>query len=188
MCYWGNRTWYISRDVFRTVLTIYNRAFIWKLLPGLTHFHHKLKSYDIFWKFFYYILSFLSGKGVLIHLDRISFSESAIKVRAPQGSSFVPTLSLSRISEVLLKFDEVLLVILVSTQNVTRYLPCTKKVRWPLSRNCALMTQLSWIKSILWLLILDKIQFASFDQSVNSGSIGIGMNGSSLRKSSFLRC
>ena len=34
---------------------------------------HKHKSYDIYWKSFYHILSFLNDKGILIHFNR-SFS------------------------------------------------------------------------------------------------------------------
>ena len=31
---------------------------------------HKHKSYDIYWKLFYHILSFLNDKGLLIHFNR----------------------------------------------------------------------------------------------------------------------
>ena len=36
---------------------------------GYVSLPHKLKSYDIFWKLFYHILSFFTGKGLLILLD-----------------------------------------------------------------------------------------------------------------------
>ena len=36
---------------------------------------HKRKSYDIFWKLFYHVLSFLNGKVFLIHSNRNLSSE-----------------------------------------------------------------------------------------------------------------
>ena len=36
---------------------------------------HKHKSYDIFWKMFYHIFSFLNDEGLLIHFNRNLSSE-----------------------------------------------------------------------------------------------------------------
>ena len=36
---------------------------------------HKHKPYDIFWRLFYHIFSFLNGKGLLIHFNRNLSSE-----------------------------------------------------------------------------------------------------------------
>ena len=77
---------------------------------------HKTYSCEIFWKLFNHILSFLNGKMLLIYLNRKSSSESV-----SQASSFGPTLYFLCISNL---FNDVLLIILVSTQNVTNYLAC----------------------------------------------------------------
>ena len=77
---------------------------------------HKTYSCDIFWKFFYHILSFLNGKMLPIYLNR----------KSSQVSSFGPTLYFLCISNL---FNDVLLIILVSTQNVTNYLACWTKLR-----------------------------------------------------------
>lgn len=87
--------------------------------------------YDIFWRLFYHSSSFLNGKGLLIHLNRNLSSKWV-----PQDSRFGPTLPLLYITDF---FNDVLLKIQVSTQNVPKYLTCKNKLT--LSRNCILKTQ-----------------------------------------------
>ena len=79
---------------------------------------HKHKFYDIYWKLFYHILSFLNDKGLLIHLDRNLSFEWVFKF----WTNSLPF-------EHRDLFDNILLMILVSTQNVTKHLA------GPLSRN-----------------------------------------------------
>ena len=114
---------------------------------------HNIKSYDIFWKLF---SSFLSGKELLIHLGINSSSEWAINAGVSRSSSFEPTISLSCINDL---FDDIIFMILVSTQNVTKQFACGNKLRRPLSRNFMLKTQWSWVKGVLRIQILEKLSF-----------------------------
>ena len=99
----------------KSSLPAFSRSINWEHQPkwvkkgfdrvGRVALPHKRKSYDIFRKLFHHSTSFLSGKGVLIHLYINSSSERAIAAIVMQGSSFEPTISLSCISDL---FDMIL--------------------------------------------------------------------------------
>ena len=104
------------RTLARNALNSFDRV-------GYVGFPHKLKlkSYD----FYIIFRHFLMMKYFLTHLDRNSSSDRATNAGVPQDSSFGPTVSLSRISDL---FENVPLMILVSSQNVTKHLACGNKL------------------------------------------------------------
>ena len=74
-----------------------------------------------------------------------------------------------------------MLMILLSTLNVIRNLICGSNSNWFLNLNLTYET-LDWDRKCLIDFNAGKTQLVSFDQSKNTGSIDVKMDGSVLRK------
>ena len=138
---------------------------------------HKRKSYGISGLIFGLISSFLSNRWLQVVLDRKSLHENPINVGVPQGFILGPTLFLLYINDL---SDDVICDIAVYADDTTPYSKCDQAS--DLWQKLELTSELESDQLDTWLvdLIAGKTQLVSFDQSNNTGSIHVKMDGSVL--------
>ena len=147
---------------------------------------HKVKSYGISGQIFGFISSFLSyrlllvvvdeslHKNIQLMLDFLSFLFLVLHF------SFYILMTFMMILFVILLS---ILLVLLSTLNMVRHLICGNNQNWLLNLNLIYLT-LDWSRK--WLIDFNagKIQLVLFDQSNNTGSIDLELDGSVLEQKS----
>ena len=113
-----------------------------------------------FWVILGLISSFLSNRQLQVVLVGNSSQEYPVNVRVLQGCIFGPALFLLYIMTILMMFYVLmssLLMILLSTLSVMRYLICGNKW-WLLYLNLIYKMLWTWVRSSLLILILQKLR------------------------------
>ena len=138
---------------------------------------HKLKSYGISGQIFSLISSFLSNRRLRVVLDGKSSQEYPVNAGVPQGFILGPTLFLLYINDL---SDDVICDIAVYADDTTPYSKCDQAS--DLWQKLELTSELESDQLDTWLvdLIAGKTQLVSFDQSNNTGSVHVKMDGSVL--------
>ena len=149
---------------------------------------HKIKSYDISSHIIGLISSFLCNRWLQVVLDRKSSQEYPVNAEVSQGSILGPTIFLLYINDLP---DVVICNIAIYADDTTLYSKCDQasdlwqQLELASELESDLPDTVDWGK---WLIDCNagKTQLVSFDQSNNSGSVGVKMDGSVLEeKSSF---
>ena len=150
---------------------------------------HKLKSYGISGQIFDLISSFLGNRWLRVVLDGKSSQEYQVNAGVPQGSIFGPTLFLLCINDLP---DDVICNIAIYANDTTLYSKCDQasdlwqQLELASELESDLQDTVDWSKKWLVDFNAGKTQLVSFDQSNNTGSVDVKMDGSVLEeKSSF---
>ena len=149
----------------------------------------KLKSYGISGQIFSLISSFLSNRRFQVVLDEKSSQEYSVNAGVPQGSILGPTLFLLYINDF---SDDVICDIAIHADDTTLYFKCDQasdlwqQLGLGSELESDLRGTLDWGRKWLVDFNAEKTQLVLFDQSSNTGSIDVKMDGSVLdEKSSF---
>ena len=151
---------------------------------------HKLKSYGILGQIFGLISSFLRKFFFFRNiLDGTSSQEYPVNAGVPQGSILGPTLFLLYINDLP---DDVICDIAFYADDTTLFSKCDQasnlwqQLELASKLESDLQDTVDWGKKWLVDFNVGKTQLVSFDQSNNTGSIDVKMNGSVMEeKSSF---
>ena len=150
---------------------------------------HKLKSYRISGQLFGLISSFLSNRRLRVVLDGKSSQEYPVNAGAPRGSILGPTLFLLYINDLP---DDVICNITIYADDTTLYSKCVQasdlwqQLELASELESDLRDTVDWGRKWLVDFSAGKTQLVSFDQSNNTGTINVKMDGSFLEeKTSF---
>ena len=141
---------------------------------------HKLKSSGILGQIFSLISSFLSNRWIRVVLDGKSSQEYPVNAGVPQGSIVGPTLFLLYINDLP---DDVVYNIVIYADDTTLYSKCDRasdlwqQLELASELESDLRDIVDWGKKWLVDFSARKTQLVLFDQSNNSGSIDVKMDG-----------
>ena len=151
---------------------------------------HKLKSYGISFQIFVLISSFLSNRRLRVVLDGKSSQEYPVNAGIPQVSILGPTLFLLYVNGLP---DDVISDIAIYADDTTLYSKCDQasdllqQLELASELGSDLRDTVDWGKKWLVDFNAGKTQLVSFDQSNNTGSIDVKMNGSVLEEESSFK-
>ena len=150
----------------------------------------KLYSYGVSGQIFDLISSFLSNSQLRVYLDGQCSQEYPVNAVVPQGSILGPTLFLLYINDIP---DDVICNIAIYADDITLYSKCDQasdpweQFKLASELESDLGYTVDWAKKWLVDFNAEKTQLVSFDQSDNTGSIDVKMDGSFFVEKSSLK-